>query len=81
MTETPTEGVGTPTPRLNGYLCLFGPTGATVEIRTNDGAYAAQQAAERFFAQKYPRRKIKAGQVTAHLAEQYGEPVTHTAVD
>ena len=30
MTETPTEGVGTPTPRLNGYLCFYrGPVSYT----------------------------------------------------
>jgi hypothetical protein len=78
MTETPTEGVGTPTPRLNGYLCFY--RGQDTEVRAATSHEAQLKAAE-WMRKKFPRRKIKDSDVDVHLVEKFGEPVIHTATN
>jgi len=72
---TPTEGVGTPTPRENGYLCFY--RGQDVEVRAGTSHEAQLKAAE-LLRKKFPRRKLKDSEIDVHLVEKFGEVVHHT---
>lgn len=63
---------------MNGYICFY--RGERVEVHA-DTALKAKNKAQAEFQRKYPRRKIKASEVSAVLAERGGETVTHVAVD
>lgn len=60
----------------NGYICYYKDD--QIEVRA-DTSYNAQTAAFNILRGKYPRRKIKAHEITPVLAErESGEVVTHS---
>lgn len=58
---------------VNGYICFY--RGERLEVRTNDGTYAAQQIAQAEFQKKYPRRKVKGHEISVTLVEFEGKQV------
>jgi hypothetical protein len=61
---------------MNGYVCFY--RGEQVEVHA-DTSYAAQQAAVEVLSKRFPRRKVKGGEVTVVLGEKDGQPVVHVA--
>jgi cation transport regulator ChaB len=61
---------------MNGYICFYQEERLEVHA---DTLYQAKLKAWEQFKEKHPRRKIKASDVTAHLAQKNGVPVIHTA--
>jgi hypothetical protein len=57
---------------MNKYKCLYNNEEIIVEATTS---YNAQTAGFNVFSEKYPRRKIKAYQVTPYLYEKDGVEV------
>lgn len=57
---------------MNKYKCFYDIEEIIVEA---DTSYNAQTAAYNVFQQKYPRRKIKAYQITPALIEVNGEEI------
>lgn len=59
----------------NKYLCLYDGHTAEVEATTS---YNAQIAGYNVFKGKFPRRHIKAHQITPCLIEKEGKEVIHS---
>lgn len=59
---------------MNGYVCFY--RDERLEVRATTSANA-QIAAFNILQDKYPRRKVKAYEITVVLAEKNGEQVTH----
>lgn len=59
---------------MNGYVCFW--KGQRIEVRSTT-SYNAQTAAYNVLTDRYPRRKIKAHDITVVLAEKDGDTVVH----
>lgn len=63
---------------MNGYICLW--KGKRVEVYA-ETTYQAQTKAVEEFKKVAGRKKVKAYEVSVHLAEREGSTITHRAVD